>query len=92
MTETLENLSTTYNAREVENEIYKFWEDNEFFKADNKSDKPAYSIVIPPPNVTGILHMGHALDGTLQDILTRYKRMKGYEALWLPGCDHAGFL
>ena len=90
MTETLENLSTTYNAREVENEIYKFWEDNEFFKADNKSDKPAYSIVIPPPNVTGILHMGHALDGTLQDILTRYKRMKGYEALWLPGCDHAG--
>ena len=90
MTETIENLSTTYNAREVENEIYKFWEDNEFFKADNKSKKPPYSIVIPPPNVTGILHMGHALDGTLQDILTRYKRMNGFEALWLPGCDHAG--
>ncbi|MCD8025054.1 MAG: valine--tRNA ligase [Candidatus Gastranaerophilales bacterium] len=83
-------LSTTYEARETEKEIYKFWEDNEFFKADNKSKKPPYSIVIPPPNVTGILHMGHALDGTLQDILTRYKRMSGYEALWLPGCDHAG--
>lgn len=90
MTETVENLSTTYNAREIECEIYKFWEENEFFKADNKSKKPPYSIVIPPPNVTGILHMGHALDGTLQDILTRYKRMTGYEALWLPGCDHAG--
>ncbi len=90
MAEVAENLSSVYNAREVEVEIYKFWEDNEFFKADNKSKKPPYSIVIPPPNVTGILHMGHALDGTLQDILIRYKRMTGYEALWLPGCDHAG--
>ena len=86
----IQNLPTTYEARESEKEIYKFWEDNSFFKADNKSQKPPYSIVIPPPNVTGILHMGHALDETLQDILTRYHRMKGYEALWLPGCDHAG--
>lgn len=85
-----ENLSTTYNAAEIENKIYKFWEDGGFFKADAKSKKPPYSIVIPPPNVTGVLHMGHALDGTLQDILTRYHRMAGYEALWLPGCDHAG--
>lgn len=86
----IQNLPTTYEARESEKEIYKFWEDNSFFRADNKSQKPPYSIVIPPPNVTGILHMGHALDETLQDILTRYHRMKGYEALWLPGCDHAG--
>ncbi len=85
-----QNMATTYNAREVEKDIYKFWEDNDCFKADNRSKKVPYSIVIPPPNVTGVLHMGHALDGTLQDILTRYHRMCGYEALWLPGCDHAG--
>ncbi|MBE7706564.1 MAG: valine--tRNA ligase [Cyanobacteria bacterium SIG30] len=86
----MKELATVYNAKEVEERIYKFWEDNGFFKADNKSDKPPYSIVIPPPNVTGVLHMGHALDETLQDILVRYHRMSGYEALWLPGCDHAG--
>lgn len=85
-----QNIATTYNAREIETDIYKFWEDNGLFKADSSSDKEPYSIVIPPPNVTGVLHMGHALDGTLQDILTRYYRMSGYEALWLPGCDHAG--
>ncbi len=90
MTSDIANLPTKYEARETENAIYKFWEDNSFFKADNNSKKPPYSIVIPPPNVTGILHMGHALDETLQDVLTRYHRMKGYEALWLPGCDHAG--
>ncbi len=90
MTSDIANLPTKYEARETENAIYKFWEDNSFLKADNTSKKPPYSIVIPPPNVTGILHMGHALDETLQDILTRYHRMKGYEALWLPGCDHAG--
>ena len=83
-------LATVYNAEEVEERIYKFWEDGEYFKADNKSQKPPFSIVIPPPNVTGVLHMGHALDGTLQDILVRYHRMMGYEALWLPGTDHAG--
>ncbi len=86
----MSELSTVYNARETEKEIYKFWEDNNCFRANAKSDKPPYSIVIPPPNVTGVLHMGHALDETLQDILIRYKRMSGYEALWMPGCDHAG--
>ncbi|MBR1617513.1 valine--tRNA ligase, partial [bacterium] len=83
-------LSTTYRAREEENKTYQFWLDNNCFEADNKSTKEAYSIVIPPPNVTGVLHMGHALDGTLQDILIRYNRMKGKEVLWMPGCDHAG--
>lgn len=86
----LEDLPTVYDAKTTEEEIYKFWEENDCFKADAKSSKPPYSIVIPPPNVTGVLHMGHALDGTLQDILTRYHRMSGYEALWLPGTDHAG--
>ena len=86
----LKDLPTAYNPAETEGEIYKFWEDNELFKADAKSDKPPYSIVIPPPNVTGVLHMGHALDETLQDILIRYHRMAGYEALWVPGTDHAG--
>lgn len=90
MTTILENLPTVYDAKATEEEIYKFWEKNECFKANAKSEKPPYSIVIPPPNVTGVLHMGHALDGTLQDILTRYHRMSGYEALWLPGTDHAG--
>ena len=93
MTETkikYEDLPTVYDAKETESEIYKFWEDGEYFKADAKSKKPAYSIVIPPPNVTGVLHMGHALDETLQDILTRYHRMSGFETLWLPGTDHAG--
>ena len=86
----IENLPTVYNAQETEERIYKFWEDNKYFVADAHSNKPPYSIVIPPPNVTGVLHMGHALDGTLQDILTRYHRMSGYEALWIPGTDHAG--
>ncbi len=90
MTKILQDLPTVYDAKTTEEEIYKFWEDNQYFKADAKSSKPPYSIVIPPPNVTGVLHMGHALDGTLQDILTRYHRMSGYEALWLPGADHAG--
>ena len=90
MTNCTNELSTTYNAREIEKDTYKFWEDNNLFKADAKSNKEAYSIVIPPPNVTGVLHMGHALDGTLQDILIRYNRMKQKEVLWMPGCDHAG--
>ncbi len=86
----IEDLPTVYDAKDTEASIYKFWEDGEYFKADAKSDKPHYSMVIPPPNVTGVLHMGHALDETLQDILTRYHRMSGYETLWLPGTDHAG--
>lgn len=90
MTTILENLPTVYDAKATEEEIYKIWEENQYFKADVNSKKPPYSIVIPPPNVTGVLHMGHALDGTLQDILIRYHRMSGYEALWLPGTDHAG--
>lgn len=86
----IEDLPTVYDPKETEDSINKFWEEGEFFKADAKSQKPPYSIVIPPPNVTGVLHMGHALDETLQDILTRYHRMAGYETLWLPGTDHAG--
>ncbi|MBQ2983278.1 MAG: valine--tRNA ligase [Candidatus Gastranaerophilales bacterium] len=85
-----QELATVYSARDIEVETYKFWEENDCFKADAKSDKEAYSIVIPPPNVTGVLHMGHALDGTLQDILIRYNRMLQKEVLWMPGCDHAG--
>ena len=83
-------LPTVYNPQETEDKIYDFWEKNQCFKADETSDKPPFSIVIPPPNVTGVLHMGHALDGTLQDILVRYNRMLQKEVLWMPGCDHAG--
>lgn len=86
----INDLPTVYNAIETEKEIYEFWEKGDYFKADAKSNKPPFSMVIPPPNVTGVLHMGHALDETLQDILTRYHRMAGYEALWIPGTDHAG--
>lgn len=84
------DLPTTYDAKATEEKIYKFWEDNECFKADAKSPKKPFSIVIPPPNVTGVLHMGHAIDETLQDILVRYHRMSGFETLWVPGTDHAG--
>ena len=82
-------LSKLYEPNEVEDKIYKYWMDNECFKATVDKTKPSYTIVIPPPNITGQLHMGHALDETLQDILIRYKRMSGYSALWLPGTDHA---
>jgi len=83
-------LAKTYNPKEVEGRWYKYWEENDLFKANARSDKSPFSIVIPPPNVTGSLHMGHALNNTLQDILARYKRMKGYNVLWQPGTDHAG--
>ncbi len=86
----LQNLPTVYDPISAESEIYSYWESIEAFKADANSDKPPFSIVIPPPNVTGVLHMGHAIDETLQDILVRYHRMAGYETLWLPGTDHAG--
>ena len=79
-----------YDPSIVENKIYKMWIDNKSFSADETSKKSAYSMVIPPPNITGILHMGHALNNTVQDILIRYKRMDGFETLWLPGTDHAG--
>ncbi len=82
-------LPKLYEPKEVEDKIYKFWMDNDCFKATRDPDKKPYTIVIPPPNITGQLHMGHALDETLQDILIRWKRMCGYSALWLPGTDHA---
>ncbi|MEM1347191.1 MAG: valine--tRNA ligase [Myxococcota bacterium] len=83
-------IGQTYNPLKLEEQWYDFWVERGFFKADEHSDKPPYTIVIPPPNVTGSLHMGHALFVTLQDILIRFKRMQGFEALWLPGTDHAG--
>lgn len=83
-------LPKAYEPVEVESTWYRFWEENELFRADEHSDAPAFSIVIPPPNVTGDLHMGHALNNTLQDILCRYRRMLGFNVLWLPGTDHAG--
>ena len=83
-------MSTKYNPTEVENNRYNWWLEKEVFKADNKSKKNPYTIVIPPPNVTGKLHIGHAWDTTLQDMLTRYKRLKGFDVLYLPGMDHAG--
>ena len=79
-----------YDPREIEQKWYKFWEENGVFHDEPDTEKEPYSIVLPPPNVTGQLHMGHALDNTLQDILIRYKRMQGYNVLWLPGKDHAG--
>ena len=85
-----EALPKTWEPGAVETEIYQGWVEAGYFTADAASAKPAYSIVLPPPNVTGSLHMGHALDHTLMDALTRRKRMQGYEVLWLPGMDHAG--
>lgn len=82
-------LAKQYDPNEVEDRIYKFWCDNKYFHAEVNPKKKPYTIVIPPPNITGQLHMGHALDNTLQDILIRFRRMQGYEALWLPGTDHA---
>ena len=85
----MKELATKYNHKEVEEGKYKHWIDKKYFEAGDISKKP-YSIVIPPPNVTGKLHLGHAWDTTLQDMIIRYKRMQGYDALWLPGMDHAG--
>ncbi len=84
------NIAKTYNPSEFEDKLYKNWVEKGYFHAEPDSKKEPFTIVIPPPNVTGQLHMGHALDETLQDILIRYKRMQGYNALWLPGTDHAG--
>ena len=83
-------LAASFSPAEIEPVLYKKWLDAQYFTADSSSNKPPFTIVIPPPNVTGSLHIGHALDHTLQDILTRMKRMQGFEALWLPGMDHAG--
>ena len=86
----MKELPKVYEPQQVEGRIYRMWMDHDCFKATPDPDKKPFSIVMPPPNVTGQLHMGHAMDATLQDILTRFKRMQGYEALWLPGSDHAG--
>lgn len=83
-------LEKNYNPKDFEEKIYSDWEQNNDFKPDMRSDKDAFCVVIPPPNVTGVLHMGHALDDTLQDILIRYNRMQGKKVLWQPGMDHAG--
>ncbi|MGD9504849.1 MAG: valine--tRNA ligase, partial [Syntrophobacteraceae bacterium] len=84
------SLPKAYEFQEVEARWYAYWLENGFFHADERNGKPPFCIVIPPPNVTGQLHMGHALNNTLQDILCRYKRSKGFEVLWMPGTDHAG--
>ncbi len=83
-------IAKTYDPSEIEDRLYKYWDESGFFKPDEDKSKTPFSIVIPPPNVTGQLHMGHALDETLQDILVRYKRMQGFSTLWVPGTDHAG--
>ena len=83
------NLAKTYNPKDFEDRIYEMWETKGCFRAEVDKDKKPFTIVMPPPNITGQLHMGHALDQTLQDVLTRWKRMQGYSALWLPGSDHA---
>ena len=83
-------LPKVYEPQEVEGRIYEMWEKNGCFAGHRDPDKKPFTIVMPPPNVTGQLHMGHAMDCTLQDILIRFKRMQGYAALWVPGTDHAG--
>ncbi|MFT3916790.1 MAG: valine--tRNA ligase [Anaeromyxobacteraceae bacterium] len=88
--ETRAELAKGYEHREVEARWYPFWQERGYFHADEHSGKPPFSIVLPPPNVTGSLHLGHALTATLQDVLVRWKRMSGFETLWLPGTDHAG--
>lgn len=85
-----EQLSDRYNPQDVEGRTYQWWEDRGYFKAQDQSTKPPFAIILPPPNVTGFLHIGHALDHTIQDCMIRWKRMSGFNALWLPGTDHAG--
>jgi valyl-tRNA synthetase len=87
---TQNELPDRYHPNEVESKIYKWWEENGYFKSQDQSHKPPFSIILPPPNVTGFLHMGHALDHTIQDLLIRWKRMQGFNVMWLPGTDHAG--
>ena len=83
-------LEKSYTPHEVEQRWYQYWEEQDLFAAEEKSPQKGYSIVIPPPNVTGVLHMGHALNNTLQDVLCRYRRLRGDNVLWMPGTDHAG--
>jgi valyl-tRNA synthetase len=84
------DIPTKYNPKEIEDKWYRFWEEGNFFHCEPDTDKKPYTIVIPPPNVTGVLHMGHALNNILQDILIRWRRMQGFNTLWMPGTDHAG--
>lgn len=84
------NIPSTYDPQQVEKKWYQIWEEKGYFHAEVEKDKKPFTIVMPPPNVTGVLHMGHAMDNTLQDILIRWRRMQGYNALWVPGTDHAG--
>ena len=83
-------LNKVYSPNEIEDKWYKIWEENGYFNAQHNAEKPGYSIAIPPPNVTGILHMGHMLNNSIQDTIIRYKRMSGFDTLWIPGMDHAG--
>ena len=83
-------LPKQYDPKSAQARWYPFWEQHGFFNADPQPGKPTHTIMIPLPNVTGALHMGHALNGTLQDLITRWRRMQGYSALWMPGTDHAG--
>ena len=83
-------LEENYNHLDIEDKIYNFWEINKLFEPRKNNKKKYFSIVIPPPNVTGNLHMGHALNNSIQDLLVRFYRLKGYETLWQPGTDHAG--
>ena len=85
----MKELSKTYDPASIEKRIYENWEQKGYFKASPNPKKKPYTIVMPPPNITGQLHLGHAIDNALQDILIRYRRMQGYEALWQPGTDHA---
>ena len=85
-----QQIAKSYEPEQVERKWYAYWEENGLFRGEAVSDKVPYCIVIPPPNVTGTLHMGHALNNTLQDILCRFKKMMGFNVLWQPGTDHAG--
>ena len=82
-------LDDKFNPKNFEDKLYEHWEESGYFKPSMDTAKESYCIVMPPPNVTGKLHMGHALDGTIQDILIRFKRMQGYNTLWVPGADHS---
>src|SRR5271157_867410 len=86
----INEIPKQYDPKDAQDRWYEFWVQNGYFHADPASDRPAYCIVIPPPNVTGALHLGHALNNTLQDLLIRWRRMQGHECLWMPGTDHAG--
>ncbi|MGB3111676.1 MAG: class I tRNA ligase family protein, partial [Candidatus Omnitrophota bacterium] len=86
----MKDLPSRYDSKNIERNIYDGWSADNLFHADTETRRKPYSIVIPPPNITGILHMGHALNNTIQDVLIRWKKMQGFEVLWMPGTDHAG--